>query len=302
VLFPFPGFVAKRYTSELKFTPLAVTGDKTGTERFADLMEMTPYGPRGINPDRQKTQTNLTYCLAAHIQGKVTLPPPIEEPFKNKEGKKGEKKPVESTINVVLTTDVDMLSQAFFVLREQGDRPEIGVHFRFDNVTFVLNILDALANDDRFIEIRKRRPAHRMLARVEEQTKEAKKEAADSREHFSNEYDKQEKAEQKYIEDEIAKLKSQKNMDLQQMAIQVGMMQQDLERRRESKLEQLRQEKNREMNKIETKLKSKVDAVQFWYQLWAVLLPPILPLVVAIAVFVVRRVRESEGVAKSRLR
>ena len=60
--------------------------------------------------------------------------------------------------------------------------------------------------------------------------------------------------------------------------------------------------KEREFNKIETNLKDKIDAVQGRYLLWAMLLPPIFPLFVAIGVFVLRRVRESEGVAKSRLR
>jgi ABC-2 type transport system permease protein len=303
VLFPFPGFIDKQPTSELKFTPLAETGEKTGTVRYADMMEMSPFGqPRGLNPSRPRNPTGNTYFLAAHIQGKVKLPPSIDEPFKDATAKKPEKKATEATIDVVVATDVDMLSQAFFVLREQGDRPEIGVHFRFDNVTFVLNILDSLAKDDRFIEVRKRRPAHRMLARIEEETKEAKQAAAESRDRFSKKYDEQEQAEQKAIEDKVAELRKQKNVDIQQMAIQVGMMQQDLERKREAKLEQLRREKEREFNKIETSLKSKIDAVQSRYLLWAVLLPPIFPLVVAMGVFVLRRVKEREGVAKSRLR
>jgi hypothetical protein len=174
VLFPFPGFVAKRYTSDLTFTPLVETGKRTGTLRVADLMQMSPLGPRGINPDRVLASTGLSYVLAAHIQGKVTLPPLIKEPFENEEGnngakKRAPKKPIESTINVVLTTDVDMLSQAFVVLREQGDRPEIGVHFRFDNVTFVLNILDELAGDQRFLAIRRQRGTHPVVNRGPEQ-------------------------------------------------------------------------------------------------------------------------------------
>ncbi len=303
MLFPFPGFIDKQPSSELTFTPLVQTGEKTGTVRYADLMQMSPFGPRGeLNPDRPRNVTGNQYILAAHIQGKVKLPPSIDEPFKNAGEKNREKKPVEGTIDVVVATDVDMLSQAFFALRERGDMPEIGVHFRFDNVTFVLNMLDALAKDDRFIEIRKRRPAHRMLARIEEETKEDKQAAADAREKFTKKYEEQEQAEQKAIEDKVAELKGQKNMDLQQMAIQVGMMQQDLEKQREAKLEQLHAEKEREFNKIETNLKDKIDAVQGRYLLWAMLLPPIFPLFVAIGVFVLRRVRESEGVAKSRLR
>jgi ABC-type uncharacterized transport system involved in gliding motility auxiliary subunit len=302
VLFPFPGFIDKQPTSELKFTALVETGDKTGTVRYSDLMQMSPFGPRGINPDHPRYPTGNVYYLAAQIQGKVKLPPSIEEPFKNPGKTQARKKAVEGNVDVVVVTDVDMLTQPFFALRERGDIQQLGVHFRFDNVTFVLNVLDDLAKDDRFIAIRKRRPAHRILARIEEETKAAKKEAADAREKFSRQYDEQEKAEQKAIDDKVAELRKQKNMDLQQMAIQVGMMQQDLEKQRQAKLEQLDQEKDREFNKIETKLTSKIKAVQSRYLLWAVLLPPIFPLFVALGVFVVRRVKEREGVAKSRLR
>ncbi len=91
VLFPFPGFIDKQPTSELKFTPLVETGDKTGTLRYADLMQMSPFGPRGINPDRPRTPTDNTYFLAAHIQGKVKLPPSIDEPFKNPGKNEGQK-------------------------------------------------------------------------------------------------------------------------------------------------------------------------------------------------------------------
>ena len=86
------------------------------------------------------------------------------------------------------------------------------------------------------------------------------------------------------------------------MAIEVAMMQQDLERQREAKIEQLRQEKERKINKIETELALKVRQVQDQYKMWAVLLPPIPPLLVAVIVFFTRRAREREGVARSRLR
>ena len=72
--------------------------------------------------------------------------------------------------------------------------------------------------------------------------------------------------------------------------------------RLKAKVEQLEREANEAIEKIETDLNLKVQQVQDYYKLWAVLLPPILPLVLALGVFVVRRVREREGVAKSRLR
>jgi ABC-2 type transport system permease protein len=42
--------------------------------------------------------------------------------------------------------------------------------------------------------------------------------------------------------------------------------------------------------------------VQDTYKMWAVLLPPIPPLMLAVIVFFTRRVREREGIARSRLR
>jgi ABC-2 type transport system permease protein len=195
-----------------------------------------------------------------------------------------------------------MLSQDFFRIREQGDMPEVGINFNFDNVTFVLNVLDELAGDERFIDIRKRRPIHHTLARIEERTKEAKQKAANEREQFTKDFEVEEQKQQQAIQEKIAELKKQKDMDPQQMLIQVAMLQQDLERQREAKIGQLRQEKERKINEIETELALKVRQVQDQYKMWAVLLPPILPFVLGVLVFFNRRRREREGVARSRLR
>jgi ABC-2 type transport system permease protein len=307
LLFPFPGALSKKNASDLEFTPLARTGEKTGTVRFGDLMQMSPFGRGGgLNPARRQIPTNVSYVLAAHIQGKVTTSPPEDAEKKGddkKAGKKDEaKKPHQSTVNVVVVADIDTLSQDFFRIREQGDTPEMGINFSFDNVTFVLNALDALSGDNRFIDIRKRRLQHRTLARIEERTREAKQEATNARDQFSKDFDAEEQKEQKVIDDKVAELKKRKNMDIQQMAIEVALMQQSLEQQRQTKLAQLHAEKDQKINKIETDLALKVKQVQDRYKMWAVLLPPIPPLLVAAYVFMTRRRREREGVARSRLR
>jgi ABC-2 type transport system permease protein len=176
------------------------------------------------------------------------------------------------------------------------------MNFNFDNVTFVLNVLDELAGDQRFIEIRKRRPDHRTLARIEEQTKAAKDKATFARKQFNDDYDAEEQKLQQEIMDKVAELKKRKNMDVVQMATEVALMQQDLDRQRESNLAQLRRTRDEKINKSETELALEVKRVQDQYKMWAVLLPPIPPLIVALLVFFTRRAREREGVAKSRLR
>lgn len=315
LLFPFPGAVAKMNSSKLTFTPLATTGDRTGTVRYAELLRMTPFGQSGgLNPNRRWTPTSIDYVLAAHIMGKVEVAPPAEEAAKDaadkKDGKKDEKKdekkapakPREANLNVVVVGDIDMLSQDFFTIREQGNMPEFGMNFDFDNVTFVLNVLDALAGDDRFIEIRKRRPVHHTLARIEERTEDARKKTTIERQQFTEDFDAEEKKLQDAMMEKITELQNRKNIDTQQMIIEVAMMKQNLERQREAKLEQLRQEKQRNITRIETDLTQKVRDVQFEYKMWAVVLPPIPPLIVALVVFFTRRSREREGVARSRLR
>ncbi len=299
LLFPFPGAVTKLNASNLEFTPLVSTGDKTGIVMFGDMLQMSPFGrPGGLNPNRRQSPRMMNYVLAAQIQGKVPAASSAEEAVK-----KGEKqKPKTANLNVVVVGDIDMLSADFFRLREQGDTPEVGINFNFDNVTFVLDVLDELAGDQRFIDIRKRRPQHHTLARIEERTKDAKKEATDAREKFIKDYEAEDQRLQQEIIDKVSELKKQKDMDPQQMLIQVAMKQQDLERQREATIEKLRQDKERKVNKIETDLALKVRQVQDKYKMWAVLLPPIPPLILAVIVFFTRRAREREGVARSRLR
>ena len=48
--------------------------------------------------------------------------------------------------------------------------PDLDIHLNLDNITFVLNALDSLAGDNRFIDVRKRRPKYRTLTRIEEWT------------------------------------------------------------------------------------------------------------------------------------
>jgi ABC-2 type transport system permease protein len=282
VLFPFSGYITKLNVANNEFTPLVRTGEKTGTVLYGEIMQSSPFGQRGgLNPDRRKTRTGDSYILAAHIQGTKGKGP---------------------RLNCVLVADIDMLSPLFFRLREQGEIPELGVHLDFDNVTLALNALDDLAGDQRFIEIRKRRPQHRTLVRIEDRTKDAKQQAADATDKLRKDYEAEEQKEQQGIEEKVAELKKRKDMDPNQLMTELALTMRDLEQRKEVKLEQRRQDRKRKTEQIETDLKEKVDTVRFQYKLWAVLLPPIPPLLVAAFVFFTRRAREREGVARSRLR
>jgi ABC-2 type transport system permease protein len=329
VLLPFPGTVSKLNVSAMQFTPLLFTGKRSGTVRTSDVIQMSPFGMGGggLNPERQHEVGGMEYILAAKIHGR--LPPnqmmaddkaPAAKPAAKAEAQPAakadakdakttgaEKKPEGPEINVVFVADIDMLHGEFFRLREMGSVPESGVQLDFDNVTFVLNTLDELAGDRRFIDIRKRRPMHRRLTKIDDATAEARKETATMRQQLQQKFEKTSRE----LEDEIKKQQQEltkklekegANVNLAEIGQSVGLALQTAQRRRDAKIETLKQERDRQINEIETKLNNQIQAIQNQYKMWAVLLPPILPLLLALFVFLTRRSREREGVSRSRLR
>ena len=158
------------------FTPLIETGPgpNAGTVPVNRIAEGFGMGG-GPNPFRSlyyQPSQGEPFVLAAHITGK---------PRESMTG---------SQINVVLVADAEMVNDMFFEMRERGTMPGQDIVFDFDNVTFALNALDALAGgDSNFMELRKRRPQHRTLARFDRQTAEARKSSAAATEKDRKEHD-----------------------------------------------------------------------------------------------------------------
>ncbi|MFN2137798.1 MAG: hypothetical protein ACK2UK_17715, partial [Candidatus Promineifilaceae bacterium] len=62
-------------------------------------------------------------------------------------------------INVVYVADIDLMMSAFMRIRARPDDDE-EMNWRFENVNFLLNIVDSLSGDDDYVEIRRRKPYH----------------------------------------------------------------------------------------------------------------------------------------------
>ncbi|MBN2022867.1 MAG: Gldg family protein [Pirellulales bacterium] len=312
VLFPHPGAVSKLNASLLELVPLVETHHKTSTVRMDDLVRMSPFGQMGgLNPHPPKTPTGSAYCLAAHITGQVDVPAANEDEPENTNGEakkdepKKKVKPTKAKINVVLVTDIDFLAPGIFQLREQGKVPDLDIYLDFDNVTFVLNVLDVLADDNRFLEIRKRRRAHHTLARIDTQTEEARTRTAKLRKEFNDGFDKACAEEQDKLDKKVAAIEKQigaQRLDTQEALQKLAMAQQSGQKRLAATVDRLKRDRDRNIEQADKTFREKVESVENACKLWAVLLPPIPPLVLAIVVFCVRRMRESEGVARTRLR
>ena len=221
----------------------------------------------------------------------------------------GRPEAVAKPIRAVIVADVDLLDGRIFGLRS---RPDEVFGLDFDNVEFALNALDSLAGDDRFIAIRKRKPKHRTLERIEDAVASAREEADKQRTTFIAEFDKAEREANDAMQKEVGEFEKKiKDMEAQgdadpqaamQAIQQLASRQRLAQRRLDTKIEKLKSRRDAEVAAVERKLESQVRREQDRQKWLAVLLPPIPPLVVAFLVFFRRRALEREGVSKSRLR
>ncbi|HWA96844.1 MAG TPA: Gldg family protein [Pirellulales bacterium] len=295
LLFVFPGAISGMNTSQLKYEPLVLTGKDTGYVSYSDTLQRNMFGqPGGLNPGRRRIRTGDHYVLAAHLTGTPKAEPAMKE---------GEKPAEPQPIKAVVVSDIDILYSEFFNLRAQsGDPNRSELNWNLDNVTFVLNVLDVLAGDDRFVEIRKRRPAHRTLVRVDQVTEKAREQAASDVERFLNERNEEVEKVKKQFQEVIDKLNKRKDVGAKEAIMELQLQQEVNQRRLDAKTAQLTKEYERKKADTDRRLALEVRRVQNRYKLLAVILPPILPLAIGIAVFFNRRAGEREGVERSRLR
>lgn len=210
-------------------------------------------------------------------------------------------KPEKINLNVIVTADIDLLHDAFFQLRNQVLEEDI----RFDNVAYVLNVIDMAAGEDAFFQIRSHRPEHRMLTKINDMTKSVRNKTDEETAKLEKEYDERINEENARIQSEANKLtKKIQEQGLDQMEIiqRVGLLQRDMEKRVEAQKEQFSREKEKKLKVLQTEFKTEVSKTQDNCKLLAVVLPPILPLVLAILVFVYRRMGENVGANRNRLR
>jgi ABC-2 type transport system permease protein len=294
LLFPFPGGLSKEESAAVDWQPLVLTTPRSGTIEVDRIM---------ANRDMRQLRTfekpgEQSMVLAVAIERK---PPP---------GPEGQ--PADAAakpIRAVVVADIDLLDGRIFGLR---NRPDEVFGLDFDNVTFVLNVLDSLAADDRFLQIRKRKPKHRTLERIEDAVASAREEAESMRQTYIDSFDKAEKEANDSLQSEVGDFE-RKIKDLEasgqadrqaamQAMQQLASRQRLAQRRLDTKIEQLKRTRDSEVEQVERDLGKKIREEQDRQKWLAVLLPPIPPLVVAFFVYFRRRAREREGVSKNRLR
>jgi ABC-2 type transport system permease protein len=322
VLLVYPGSLSPSEDSKLNFEQLVVTGGEG-----SGVVETQAIRRRISNPRTFRHMSDsYTHILAAHIHGlrrdedellsslaSATEPEKTgdsqaensrngnTETASDKNDSGTTKDPPEAgrPIQAVVVADIDWIIPDFFAIRQSGNRELLTAT---QNVTFILNIIDTLAGDERFIAIRKRAPAHRTLAKIDEATRANRQHALDEEKEFLKEVQAEIAEAQQAMQDKVDAVRNTPGLSRLQIEQRIEVMAEQEQKKMQAELRSIDADRSRKLKLIDSNLKQEVSSIQNLYKRFAILIPPIPPLLVALYVFFRRREAEREGIAKSRLR
>ncbi len=304
LLFLYAGTVAKEDgRDDIEFLPLVQTGINAGRISFDKLDPLMQRGEDSAQRIRLlEGEARGEQTIAALIRGK--------QPTEQAGVTEGSSKPV----HVVYVADADCLFSVFVDIRNRPDQFE-DFNFRLQNVPFVLNCVDILAGDPAYASVRRHEPQHSTLRLVEMRSEEARLAEAQNREKFRSEFDQARGEAEAEVtkavtdfQERVQKLQKQgatdpgKQRELLDALTQLRLKQDQLNRKLAVKVEQMERDRDKKIGDARREADLQIRGIQNRYKMLAVFLPPIPPLLVGIIVFVSRRLKEREGISKTRLR
>jgi len=272
VVLLYPGILKSQGTG-VPFVPLLKTSDNSGTVRFDDLVERTVFGV-AINEAVAHQPDDGHHVLAARIQGRGNGGP----------------------VNAILIADVDLMGEEFFDLRRKGAE-----NLNFDNVTFLLNSVDQLADDPSFIALRKRRPKQRTLEAVEARTRAYEAQRLHETQMAEAMADQRLKEAQARLDRSVREVQQRTDLDDQTKQVMIANLQTAENRRLEVARANIDDEKQRQIEDSRAEMENSIRGIQNTIKLMAVALPPIPAFIVFLIVSVRRLRRERIGVPVDRL-
>ena len=293
----YPGHVLAA-RGEFTFKPLLHTGRISGTSSWYQMVQRSFFGLQ-LNRNPRRQQGTESFILAAQVTGEKQVLADTSTFEKMRRKSQGlPDSMVTQKVNAIVIADVDMISDQFFMLREQG-----AGSLQFDNVSFVLNCMDVLVDDNSFIDLRKKRLRHRTLEKVENRTSQFVER------RLSEEGQAEERAQQALAEAQgrldakVAALRNREDLDEQAKQIMTRNLQEVENRRFEVVKASIESQKQASVQASKENMEAAIRNIQTRIKTLAVALPPIPVLVIGIVTAAKRRRREREGaVAARRLR
>ncbi|MCA9105532.1 MAG: Gldg family protein [Pirellulaceae bacterium] len=295
LVFVSPGAIQQSQgKSDLVFVPLVRTGN-AGTVPVTELL-MAAQQQRVPNRGQEEDY----FILAARIRTNSD-----ESKLEN---------PDAPPMDVVYVADIDCLNTP--VLQLTSAAAGESVQFRMQNRIFALNLIDSLLHQTDYIEVRGRRQEHRTLKQIEleidseyrrlrELSQSFEKEVADAREAEEKKLTESRLA----LETQVAALerKRERGEDVDRVELQVKQnlltqLRAVADQRLSRLQENLRREMQQKVREENNATRLRIQNTQSWYKSIAVGVPWIPLALIGMGVFAYRRLREREGLSKTRLR
>jgi len=263
-----------------KFTPLLQTSGESG------LLDWGDYTSQGFNPMSMSSSTQIkpaikhyddefSHVIAAHIESDDKDQP----------------------LNVVFCSDIDMVSDWFFLERNRGN-----LNIAFDNVSFVLNAVDILAGEGSFVELRSRRASLRTLSYVENETRELRKRLNSEEKEADELMDEKLEAARNELQAEIDKIRNNNELDDRSKDQLLRQKEEQLNRKLEADERELEQEKNSRIRKAGLDMKRQIRRVENGVRAFAYVLPAILPICFGLLFLGLKSLSEKQSITAERRR
>ena len=292
LVFLYPGFLGPGDDPDVEFEPLLHTGVVSGNSGYFTLVQQSFFGPQ-INPSPVRDQDDETYVIAARVRKVVDAVTASAEPTPPADG--DSPWPTEGPVNAVVIADLDFISEQFFQIRETAP-----ANLNFDNVTFFLNAMDSLVEDDSFIALRSRRARHRTLERVEAQTAEFIEQRTLDEQQAEADAEQALTDAQNRLNERVAEVQDRDDIDAQAKQIMARNLQEVENRRLQVLSTNIQTEKETQIRASLERMETQIRAIQSRIKTFAILLPPVPVLAFGVMVFVRRQRRERDGAAAAR--
>ena len=315
VLLTYAGSIEKnRDGIDLEFTPLLSTAGNgfSGSIPYDRMMQNQTGDAKESRGNHTRRKSALH--LAARIRGEIDEDDIADANKKDKKDSKDKKKKADPSsgpneVHVIYVADIDVLSEAFVRLRASRSDGEM-IRWKFQNVSFVLNVIDSLAGESRYIPIRSRRTIHHTLQLVEQNITALQENAESQRKEYVEERKKQEAK----LDKDNEEIDAQFQKDLQQLRdenapvekivalTQKYQVDRALRQQRTSLTQaQLKRDTKKKIERNERDTELRIEQIQSRFKVASVFVPLILPILLALIVYAQRRLREREGVSRARL-